>query len=65
MYQLAKVKKAVENQIMEIYAVEKDGRILCDFTVERKEAEQIINLLNDNDVEENHIIDIIEDFIYT
>lgn len=65
MYQLAKVRKTVENQEFEIYGVEKDGRVLCDFTVERKEAENIINLLNDNGVEENHVADIIEDFIYT
>lgn len=65
MYQLTKIKKAIENQLLEVYAVEKNGKVLYDFTLKREEAENIVDLLNDNGVEENHVIDVIEDLIYS
>ena len=51
MYTLTKTEKEIEDETSEIYAVEEDGVIICDFTTDMEFAESIIRLLNENAVE--------------
>lgn len=64
MYKLTAIEKIIEDQPHRIYAVEKSGNIICDFTTEKETAEKIIELLNENKVESNQVFDVIEDLIY-
>ncbi len=65
MYSLTKTEKEIEDETVQIYAVEENGRIICDFTTDKEFAETIIRLLNENGVESNHVLDIIEDLVYS
>ena len=65
MYTLTKTEKEIEDETSEIYAVEEDGVIICDFTTDMEFAESIICLLNENAVESNHVMDVIEDLVYS
>lgn len=64
MYALTKVEKEIENEILQIYAVEEDGHVIIDFTTDKEFAEWVIGLLNENGVEPNHVVDVIEDLVY-
>ena len=65
MYALVKTEKEVDDETVQIYAVEENGRIICDFTTDKAFALKIVHLLNENKVESNHVIDIIEDMVYS
>jgi hypothetical protein len=65
LYTLTKTEKEIEDETSEIYAVEEDGVIICDFTTDMEFAESIIRLLNENAVESNHVMDVIEDLVYS
>ncbi len=47
-----------------LFGIQWCGNKVC-FTENRKEAENLISLLVENRVEENHIAEIIEDLYYT
>lgn len=47
-----------------LYGIKWRGNEMC-FTENRKEAEDLIGFLVENEVEENHIAEIIEDLYYT
>ncbi len=65
MYSLTKTEKEIEDETVQIYAVEENGKIICDFTTDEAFASEIVHLLNENKVESNHVIDIIEDMVYS
>lgn len=64
LYALTKIEKEIEDEVLQIYAVEENGRIICDFTTDEAFARRVIDLLNENSVEINHVVDIIEDLVY-
>ena len=41
-----------------------DGRVIEDVTFEKKSAERLVGLLNDNGVELCHASDVIEDYLF-
>ena len=65
LYALTKTEKEIEDETVQIYAVEENGRVICDFTTDKEFAEAIIRLLNENGVESNHVMDVIEDLVYS
>lgn len=64
MFALTKTEKEIEDETVQIYAVEENGRIICDFTKDEAFALKVIRLLNENKVETNHVLDVIEDMVY-
>lgn len=65
MYFVTKEKETVENKPEYQFGVANGEKTICLFTSDEKEAERLVTLLNENGVEENHVLDIIEDMFYT
>lgn len=64
LYTVTKIEREIEDQAFQIYAVENNGQVILDFTTDKAFAEQVVGLLNENDVELNHVVDVIEDLVY-
>lgn len=65
MYFVTKRTVEIENTIHEEFGVSCGENNIIFFTSDIKEAEMLAELLNENEVEPNHVADIIEDLFYT
>lgn len=65
MYLIAKETVVAEDSEMEFYGISDNNGLIITFTEDFEEAKKFVELCNENNVESNHISDLIEDFYYT
>lgn len=65
MYRVVKTVKSICGKTKVLYGIADGDRILIDFTTDESEAENAVNLMNKNNVEPNHVLDVIEDLFYS
>lgn len=65
MYKIIKTSKSDSGSPKLAFSIANEHRIFCDISDDEELAKQFAQLLNENDVEEIHVLDIIEDFFYS
>ncbi len=65
MYRVAKTVKIICGKTKILFGITDGDKILIDFTTDKSEAEKAVELMNKNNVEPNHVFDVIEDLFYS
>lgn len=65
MYRIAKEIITYEDSEEETFGISDDKGLLITFTEDPDDAQRFVRLCNENEVEENHIADLIEDLFYS
>ncbi len=65
MYKAEEKSVSTEDGVKFLYGISDEKRFYCEFTDSRETAENVANLLNDNEVEGCHVVEIIEDLFYS
>lgn len=65
MYRIAKEIITYEDSEEETFGISDDKGLLITFTEDPDDAQRSVRLCNENEVEENHIADLIEDLFYS
>lgn len=65
MYLVAKEMPIIEGTVTELFGISDNNGILITFTDDPVEAENFVRLCNENQVEPNHIVDVVEDSFYS
>lgn len=65
MYFVTKETVIIENKVEELFGISDGNTVFPCLTPDRNQAESLASILNENNVEPNHINDIIEDMFYT
>ncbi len=65
MYHIVKEILNTEDGETEEIGIADDNGLMIAFTEDPEEAEKFVRLCNENEVEENHVADLIEDYFYS
>ncbi len=65
MYRVAKTVKSICGKTETLYGISDGDKILIEFTTDKSKAENAVDLMNKNNVEPNHVFDVIEDLFYS
>ena len=65
MYKVEEEKSVIEDEDVVLYGIADENRFYFSFTQDKKIAEEMVILLNENQVAPCHIADIIEDMFYS
>lgn len=65
MYKAEEQSVPTEDGVEILYGISDENRFYCEFTDSREIAENVAKLLNDNEVEDCHVLEIIEDLFYS
>ncbi len=65
MYKAEQKEISAEDSIILVWGISDDNGFILDFTTDKNIAEEFADILNKNDVERQHIAEIIEDYYYS
>lgn len=65
MYTAEQKEISAEDSIISVWGISDENGFILDFTTDYKTAEEFADFLNINNVERQHIPEIIEDYFYS
>lgn len=65
MYKTEEQSVSAEDGVKILYGISDENRFYCEFTQSKEEAENVVKILNENEVESCHVLDVIEDMFYS
>lgn len=65
MYKTEEEKAVIEDEEVILYGIADENRFYCSFTLCKEIADEVADLLNENEVDACHVNDVIEDMFYS
>lgn len=65
MYKAEQKEISAEDSMISVWGISDDNGFIIDFTTDRSIAEEIADILNKNNVERQHVAEIVEDCFYS